>query len=85
MSAGDVYVLWLSGTEIARFRRFFESDEADKLSGSSDVLCNDGRYLDNDSKPVARKIIEVAEGQNRGSFATESRLVMLIYQSERRN
>ncbi len=45
LKRGDVLLVWLSGTEITKFRRLFSFDETFKISAkSTDVMCNFGSH-----------------------------------------
>lgn len=82
---GDALLVWLSGNEITRFRRLYSSDEDNKYTDRSDLLCS---YGNKTYTTPAQFILEVAEGKNSSASAVGSRWtsnfgnIELIYKAE---
>lgn len=68
IQSGDVIQLWLSGTEITRFRRLFTLDYKNKFTDAkSDVLCNYGS--DSYTYTEADNAMKMYEGDDTGGEA----------------
>ena len=89
IKAGDVLLVWLSGTEINRFRRLFALEETYAIAGEADLLCNYGDH-NYDGSPITRggtnwdyaydwaqHIIERAEGKSGSTLVAGTRWASL--------
>ena len=90
LKRGDVLLVWLSGTEITKFRRLFSFDETFKISvKSTDVMCNYGSHKSMyTSANPAVKSYEINDVGNSDGKPTGSRMatvygdLLKIYKSE---
>lgn len=85
IKSGDVLLVWLSGSEINRFRRLFAFEETNAYSGEADLLCNYGDHNYDGSAIVrggtnwdyaydwAQHIIERAEGKSGSTTVAATR------------